>query len=81
MKVCVCVCVCARQAHKQADHVSCCCTVCSATGPRTAASPDVIQVLQNVKQLLLKAKERQLELEKNEAQLTKSAKQVHAVWI
>lgn len=46
-------------------------------GPRTAASPDVIQVLQTVKQLLLKAKERQLELEKNEAQLTKSAKQTN----
>ncbi len=53
--------------------------MCSAAGARTGASPDVIQVLQTVKQLLFKAKERQLELEKNEAQLTKSAKQVHII--
>ncbi|DBA94159.1 TPA: hypothetical protein ACH3X1_001797 [Trebouxia sp. C0004] len=44
-------------------------------GTRVGASPDVIQVLQTVKQLLFKAKERQLELEKSEAQLTKAAKQ------
>ncbi|DBB11923.1 TPA: hypothetical protein ACH3X3_006063 [Trebouxia sp. C0006] len=44
-------------------------------GSRTGASPDVIQVLQSVKQLLVKAKDRQIELEKSEAQLTKSAKQ------
>ncbi|KAL0048175.1 hypothetical protein WJX82_009297 [Trebouxia sp. C0006] len=45
------------------------------SGSRTGASPDVIQVLQSVKQLLVKAKDRQIELEKSEAQLTKSAKQ------
>ena len=64
---------------KQAVHVICWITMCPAAGARTGASPDVIQVLETVKQLLFKAKKRQLELEKNEAQLTKSAKQVHTV--
>lgn len=53
----------------------------SDAGSRTGASPDVIQVLQSVKQLLVKAKDRQIELEKSEAQLTKSAKQVRSVSI
>jgi len=75
------VCVCAPQAHKQAAHVIRWITMCSDAGPRTGASPDVIQVLQTVKQLLVKAKERQIELEKSEAQLTKSAKQVRTVSI
>ena len=55
--------------------------MCFDAGSRTGASPDVIQVLQSVKQLLVKAKDRQTELEKSEAQLTKSAKQVRSVSI
>ncbi len=75
------VCGCARQAQGQAAHVHCWITMCFNAGSRTGASPDVIQVLQTVKQLLVKAKERQIELEKSEAQLTKSAKQVRSVSI
>ncbi len=55
--------------------------ICYDAGSRTGASPDVIQVLQTVKALLVKAKDRQIELEKSEAQLTKSAKQVRSVSI
>lgn len=46
-------------------------------GPRASASPDVLQTLQTVKQLLLTAKERQTQLERREAELTKEAKQVY----
>ena len=42
----------------------------------TGASPEVIQTLQSVRQLLSKAQERQLELEKREAALVKESTQV-----
>lgn len=42
----------------------------------TGASPEVVQTLQSVRQLLSKAKDRQLELEKREATLLKESTQV-----